>query len=126
MHPDKLNSIRSLPPEDRYGYLIRQLAEMEEVWLIADEGQQVSLGDGTGKILLPVWPAEAFAELYLTDDWKNYSITSMDVHDFMDWLDTLEAEGYAIAGFPVPGQQNVIIPAAEMKEHLLYELSQFE
>jgi hypothetical protein len=50
----------------------------------------------------------------------------MEVHDFINWLDRLEEDGYKIAGFPSTELKGVLVSADEMKNHLIYELQQFE
>ena len=126
MHPDKLRNIQNLSPQDRYGYFIRKVADFEEVWLIHDNGQYVTLGDKEEQIAIPVWPEKEFAEQVLTGDWKDYTAESKNVHDFVEWLDTLEEEGYKIAGFPGIDLKGVVVTADEMKNHLIYELQQYE
>jgi hypothetical protein len=126
MHPDKLKNIQNLSPQDRYGYLIRKVADTEEIWLIEDNGQSVALGDNNEQVIIPVWPEKEFAELMLTDDWHSYTLKSIDVHDFMDWLDKLEQNEIKVAGFPMADMNAVIVAAEEMKNHLLYELQQYE
>ena len=126
MHPDKQNNVLNLSPQDRYGYFIRKVADFEEVWLLNKNGQYVTLGDSKEQISIPVWPEKEFAELMLTDEWKDYTVERRDVHDFLDWLDTLEKEGYKIAGFPDISLKGVVVTADEMKNHLIYELQQYE
>jgi hypothetical protein len=126
MHPDKQNNILNLSPQDRYGYFIRKVADFEEVWLIQDNGQYVTLGDKEDQIAIPVWPEKEFAELMLADDWKGYNVEGKDVHEFVEWLDTLEGGGYKIAGFPGVDLKGVVVTADEMKNHLIYELQQYE
>lgn len=126
MHPEKQNNVLGLSSQDRYGYLIRKVADFEVVWLIHDNGQYVTVGDIEEQYAIPVWPEKEFAELMLTDDWKGYNVESKDVHDFVDWLDTLEQEGYKIAGFPNIDMKGVLVPAVEMKNHLIYELQKYE
>ena len=126
MHPDKQKNILKLSPQDRYRYFIPKVADFEEVWLVYDNGQYVTLGDKEDQIVLPVWPEKEFAELMLTDDWKDYTIKSMNVHEFVEWLDSLEEEGYKIAGFPDIDLKGVVVTADEMKNHLVYELQQYE
>src|SRR4029079_11785185 len=111
MHPDKQKNVLNLPPQDRYGYLIRNVADFEEVWLIHDNGQYVTLGDKDEQIAVPVWPEKEFAEIMLTDDWKQYSVKCMDVRRFIDWLDKLEEQHYTIAGFPSTDLNSVIVSA---------------
>ncbi len=126
MHPDKHKNIFNLSPQDRYGYFIRKVADFEEVWLIHEKGQYVTLGENEEQIAIPVWPEKEFAKLMLMDDWKGYTVESMNVHDFVEWLDTLEGEGYKIAGFPGIDLKGVVVTADEMKNHIIYELQQSE
>lgn len=126
MHPDKLKNIQLLSPQDRYGYLIRKVADTEEVWLIQYNGQYVTLGDNNEQVIIPVWPEKELAELLLTDDWKNCTLESIEVHDFIDWLDQLGQDKTKVAGFPMADLNAVVVDAEEMKNHLLYELHQYE
>ena len=126
LHPDKQKNILSLSPQERYGYFIRNVADFEEVWLIHDNGQYVTVGDKEEQIAIPVWPEKEFAELMLTDDWKGYAVQCLDVYDFIDRLESLEQEGYRIAGFPSTNLNGVVVSADEMKNHLIYELQQYE
>lgn len=126
MHPDKQKNIFNLSSQDRYRYCIRKIADCEEVWFIHENGQYVTVGDKVEQIAIPVWPEKGFAELMLTDDWNAYTVESMNVHDFIEWLDTLEEEGYKVAGFPDIYLKGVVVTADEIKNHLIYELQQYE
>lgn len=125
MHQDKINNVKQLSPQERYGYLIRKVADSEEVWLIHENGKYVTLGDSSEDVSIPVWPEKEFAELMLNDYWKDYSTECLDVHDFIDWLDDLEG-GIKIAGFPMDNLNAVVVTSDEMKNHLLYELQRYE
>lgn len=96
------------------------------MWLIQDNGQYVTLGDKEEQIAIPVWPEKEFAELMLTDDWEGYTVESMNVHDFVEWLDTSEEKGYKIAGFPDIDLKGVVVTGEEIKNHLIYEMQQYE
>ena len=126
MHPEKLRNVTALNPQDRYGYLIRTLADSEEVWLLQDGGRFSTVGDEDDRIAIPVWPEKAFAELLLSDDWADYTAQPMQVAAFIEWLDHLAEEGISIAGFPVEGQTTEMVSAQEMKQHLLFEMQQYE
>lgn len=126
MHSQQFNNIISLPPEERYGYLVRKAAEYEEVWLISDEGLYPTLGESEDRPLIPVWPEEEFARLFVVDEWSSYTVEPMEINDFLKWLDTIFAKGYGVAGFPIPGKPGVVVTASDLKNHILYELSQYE
>jgi hypothetical protein len=126
MHPDKLKNISSLTAIDRYGYFIRKVANFQQVWLIQGNSQYVTLGDHIEEVSIPVWPEKEFAELLLTGDWKDFVAQSIEVHEFIDWLDELHSENIKIAGFPLSDFNAIVVNAEEMKNHLLYELQQYE
>jgi hypothetical protein len=126
MHPDKIRNIFNLSSEDRYGYFIRKVADSEEVWLIKDGDSFPALGDNEEQVTIPVFPEQEFARFLLTGDWQTYSVKKMEVHDFIDWLDELEEQNIKIAGFPREDLKAVVVTADEMKNHLLYELQQYE
>lgn len=126
MHPDKLKNIFNLSSEDRYGYFVRKVADTEEVWVIKEGEEYVTLGDNEEHVTIPVFPEKEFAELLLTDDWSNCIIETLEVHVFMEWLDQLQQENVKIAAFPKDDFTAVVIDPEEMKNHLLYELQQYD
>jgi len=126
MHPGKISNIFSLSSEERYGYLLRTIAECEEIWVIRDKGKLVTLGDKDALVSIPVWPEKEFAEFFLADDWKGYAVESVEIYDFLEWLDGLQQDAIKIAGFPIPDVKCVVVQAGEMKSHLLEELQQYE
>ena len=122
MQEQKLKNIRELSAEDRYGYLIKQVSALQEVWLIHEDGKFVQMGDEEENVSIPVWPEKEFAEMMLVQDWKDYSVESMEVHEFMEWLQELEKENVDIAGFPLDELSTIVVSAEEMRNHLLHEL----
>ena len=73
-----------------------------------------------------MWPEKEFAEIFLTDDWKSFKVVEYKIQDFMEWLAELEKENVNLAGFPNAELNTVHVTATEMKNHLLFELSQYE
>jgi len=126
MHPDKILNIQNLSSEDRYGYFIRKVADSEVVWLIQNNDQYVTLGDKEEQIAIPVWPEKEFAEMMLRDEWATCTVDNIEVHEFIDWLDTLNEKSYKVVGFPSIDLKGVVVTADEMKNHLIHEIQQFE
>ncbi|WP_406685434.1 DUF2750 domain-containing protein [Seonamhaeicola sp. MEBiC1930] len=126
MNHQKINNIFALNSKERYGYLLRKVADFETIYLIADnEDKYVMIGSNDLSVI-PVWPEKEFAELFLIDDWKNYKIVEYDIHEFMDWLTDLEKENIELAGFPNSDFNTIHVSAVDMKNHILYELNQYE
>jgi hypothetical protein len=126
MNQQKINNIFALDSKERYGYLLRKVADFETIYLIVDnENKYVMIGSNDLSVI-PVWPEKEFAELFLADNWKEYKVVEYDIHDFMEWLTDLEKEKVDLAGFPNLDFNTVHISAEDMKNHLLFELSQYE
>lgn len=126
MNQQKINNIFALESKERYGYLLRKVADFEIIYLISDNEDKYVMIGSDGVSVLPVWPEKEFAELFLTDDWKSYKVVEYNIHDFMDWLVDLEKEKVDLAGFPNSEFNTVHVTAVDMKNHLLFELSQYE
>ena len=126
MNPNKLKSILNLSSEDRYGCFIRKVADTEDVWVIKEGDEFVTLGDNDEQVTIPVFTEKEFAELLLTDNWSNCTAETLEVHDYMEWLDKLQQENVKIAAFPNHDFNAVVVEPEEMKNHLLYELQQYE
>ena len=126
MNENKIKNVFALNSEERYGYLLRRVAGFETIYLIADKDDKYVMIGSDGVSVLPVWPEKEFAELFLTDDWKDYKVVEYSIYDFMDWLDDLEKEEIELAGFPNLQLNTVHVSATDMKNHLLFEISQYE
>lgn len=126
MNQQKINNIFALNPKERYGYLLRKVADFKTIYLIADNEEKYVMIGSNDFSVIPVWPEKEFAELFLTEDWKNYKVVEYDIHDFMEWLTDLEKENVELAGFPNSDFNTVHVSALDMKNHLFFELSQYE
>ena len=94
MNTKKLENVLKLDSKDRYGYLIRKVADFQTIFLICDSfGGLITIGDNSSKCI-PVWPEKEFAELFLTDDWSKYKVKSFDLDKFLIWLDKPTSEKY--------------------------------
>jgi hypothetical protein len=126
MNKNKIKNVFALDSTERYGYMLRKVADFETIYLIADnEDKYVMIGSNEVNVL-PVWPEKEFAELFLTDDWKDYKVVEYSIYDFMDFLVDLEKDKVELAGFPNLDFNTVRVSATDMKNHLLYEISQYE
>lgn len=121
-----MNNVFNLSSQERYGYLIRKTADFETIYLIVDDEEQYVMIGSNGNNFLPVWPEKEFAQLFLADDWVNCIIEEMSIYNFMEWLDDLSNDNIEIAGFPDLDLNTVCVSANEMKNHLEFELSQYE
>jgi len=126
MNQQKIDNIFALEPKERYGYLIRKIADFETIYLIADNEDKYVMIGSNGNNVLPVWPEKEFAELFLIDDWHEFKVVEYSVNEFMDFLDDLEKDEIKLAGFPNLDLHTIHVSAIDMKHHILYEISQYE
>ena len=126
MNQQKIDKIFELDSKERYGYLLRKVADFETIYLIADNEDKYVMLSSNDLNVIPVWPEKGFAKLFLTESWKNYNVVEYDIHDFIDWLTDLDKDNVGIAGFPNSDFNTVHVSAVDMKNHLLFELSQYE
>lgn len=126
MHPEKIKNVFNLPPEERYDYFIRKVADFEEVWLVKKEQNIIALVDESEREAISVFPEKGFAELLLQGEWEGFTVEKIDVYDFVDWLDQIKKEGKRIACFPKDDFIAFIVSAEEMKVDLLEEIKQYK
>jgi len=126
MHSKQLESVFKLESKERYGYLIRKVADFEQIFLIAyKKGDYVTCGTDGSKCI-PVWPELEFAKEFLNSDWKKFKVVSVELDDFLEWLDKLESESYLIGGFPNQELNSIVVTPFDMKNHLIHECQQYE
>ena len=126
MHKKQLENVFNLNSKERYGYLIRKIADFEQVFLISDKnGNYVTCGTDK-EIIIPIWPELEFAQELIETEWKNCNVKMVELTDFMNWMDKLEAENYLIGGFPNQKLNSIIVKPTEIKNHLLFECRQYE
>jgi hypothetical protein len=126
MNEQKLNNVFNLDAKERYGYLIKKVADFEQIFLIADgKGNYVTCGTDDLECI-PVWPEMAFAMQFLNSDWKDLSIVRIELNPFLEWLEKLESENIYIGGFPNTAFNAIVVKPIEMKNHLIFECQQYE
>ena len=104
---------------ERYAYLIQQIVESGMVWLLqASDGMFAMFEDPSGNEYIPVWPHEDSTMKYISDDWEDYTATSMNLKEFLSWLEELENDQIIIGAFPKDNMQVIPIQPIEMKSHL--------
>ena len=126
MHIKQLESVFKLESKERYGYLIRKVADFEQVFLIEDKkGNYVTCGNNN-EIIIPIWPELEFAQELIKKEWKKCVIKKVPLSDFINWMDKLETENYLIGGFPNLKLNSIVVKPIEIKNHLIFESQQYE
>jgi len=126
MHIKQLESVFKLESKERYGYLIRKVADFEQVFLVANKkGNYVTCGNGKEKII-PIWPELEFAQELIKIEWKKCVVKKVQLNDFIDWMDKLETDNYLVGGFPNQKLNSIVVKPVEIKNHLIFQCKQYE
>lgn len=79
------------------------------LWLLeAKPGLFAMLEDGNGNSYIPVWASEAEAKANISDDWETYTVTTMDIAEFITWTRELDGDDIGIA--VSTGDEGKILP----------------
>ncbi|MBQ4851527.1 DUF2750 domain-containing protein [Pseudoalteromonas sp. MMG012] len=115
----RMNSILSNDNTQRYKYLIKEVSSSELVWILTDEHGCVML-NSDDEDCVPIWPNEEFAILWATGDWQDCKPQSISLKKWhAKWTDGLAEDELAIAVFPIPDQDGLIVYPDEFDYELV-------
>lgn len=128
MHKSKIKNILSLSAIERYNYMIRKVADFEEIWFVSkskDVAQTLILNEGVESVA--IWPEKEFADLVIKEqNWEKCSAQSINIYEFLEWLDQFNIEKMKVAAFPLPNLDSIEVDPLEIKRDLIEECSQYE
>ena len=79
------------------------------LWLLeAKPGLFAMLEDGSGNSYIPVWATKEEAEANIGDDWENYTVSTMEIAEFITWTRELDGDDIGIA--VSTGDEGKILP----------------
>lgn len=100
MNPKEFESVLKQPPNIRYKYFIKKVADSEEVWGLYDGGWATA-DDGEGNMCIPFFPRKEFAQNCAVEEWSSYQPESIDLHEFIeDWLSGMKKDKVKASIFP--------------------------
>jgi hypothetical protein len=98
---------------------ITEVRENDMFWLLeAKPGLFAMVEDNDENSYIPVWSSEAEAVSNISDDWEEYSVTNMNVAEFLGWMNELHEDQIGIAISTGNGGQMLPMPALTMKQLL--------
>lgn len=119
MTSKQIDEILAKTPLKRYKYFMRTAVKEEQIWSLSnDEGWLLlDLASNQDKSAFAVFPHEEFAEIFHRQvGYEGFSAVPLDLYEFIEWLDGLEAEHIEVAVFPTPDLQSVVVRAAHLKD----------
>ena len=96
---------------------ILNVKESNTLWLLeAKPGLFAMVEDANENSYIPVWADEETAKNNISDDWEEYNVTSMNVDEFVGWMNELHEDNIGIAISSGDEGQMLPIPAKMMKQ----------
>ncbi|WP_158966719.1 DUF2750 domain-containing protein [Paraglaciecola sp. L3A3] len=108
------NTIAQYTPEQRLNYLVKEIIQHQQVWILTDQDGCVMLNT-EDEDCAPVWPSEAYAQAWATGEWADCEPKAIDLKTWhAKWTQGLEDDDVAIAVFPSEDQDGLVISAQEL------------
>lgn len=110
--------IEQLSAEERYDYALQRLVELKEVWSLRDAEGGVLMSTEDEECM-PIWPDEAFAKTWLTDDWAECEPFSISLDAWLQrWLPGMQTDEINVAVFPGADEDGLILRPKTLREAL--------
>jgi Protein of unknown function (DUF2750) len=127
MHQKEFDAVGFLPAPDRYGYLIKKVADWKTLWGLKGKAGWALSGTDEGQELVPVWPHERFAQACATGSWAEYEPHSIDLSDWLEnWTPRLLNDGRGVAVFVTSTSAGIAVSPNRLRTDLQDELSEYE
>jgi hypothetical protein len=104
-----LSTIEKYDGEQRYKYLLKTVVSNDLIWILTDDDGCVMLNTDD-EDCVPVWPHEALAKAWATDQWQGCKAQSITLHKWhADWTSGLMDDDLAIVVFPNRDNEGLVV-----------------
>ncbi|NQZ89963.1 MAG: DUF2750 domain-containing protein [Colwellia sp.] len=102
----------------RASYFLKEVVTNNEIWILKDEHGCVMLNT-EDEDCVPVWPNEAFAQAWATDEWKECQAEAISLSKwFSRWSHGLADDELALVVFPSQNEQGLVFYPEELEQEL--------
>jgi hypothetical protein len=109
-----LNEIAQFTSEQRLKYLVKEVLQQQQIWILTDQDGCVMLNT-EDEDCAPVWPSQEFAQAWATGEWADCEPKAIDLKTWHSrWTHGLEDDYVSIAVFPSEDQEGLVISPAEL------------
>lgn len=124
----EIHNVLALSPSQKYRYFVGKIADWQQVWSIGDGKNLVTTWDDNKCLSLPLWPAKAYVELYLTGEWSNLVPMPFTLDHLMTEIlpDMHEANIKVALAMQPDGEKTPIYDAIALLADLEEECQQYE
>lgn len=124
MNQKEFESVIKQPPNIRYEYFIKKVADYEEVWGLYNDGWATAKDDG-GNTLIPFFPKKEFAEYCAVNEWETFQAEPIDLDQFIeDWLIGMKKDRVSPSIFPT-NEDSVVVEIDVLLRDLNNELENY-
>ncbi|MDA8622141.1 DUF2750 domain-containing protein [Psychrosphaera sp.] len=118
LDPNRFVEIKSWNQDKRLKYLLMQILEQQQVWILTDEHGAVMLTTDD-EDCIPVWPHFEFAHEWATGDWNGFEPKAISLKDWQKkWSHGLEDDELLIVAFPIPDEDGIVLEPFELEDEL--------
>ena len=118
--PTEIETVMSLPADDRFEFFIDQVIETGVIWGLVKESWAIFFDDEQGYQLLPFWSDEAFAEANKVGEWEDYNLISFELDEFsLESANSLKEGNVDISIFKSPNDIGKVMSAIELQTLLI-------
>lgn len=113
------NNILKQNAEQRFHYLVNEVATEGLIWVLTDEYGCVMLNTDE-EDCLPIWPSQQFAQAWATDEWENCQAESIALDVWKKkWTTGLIDDDLLLVIFPNDEQEGYIFEPQEFEDAVL-------
>ena len=98
---EEINALISCPPDVRYQYAIKRIADTETMWTLSVDGQMFAVQKIGDNLLFPIWSSKEYTVAFGSAFMEEYSCIPISLEDFEEYIiDIICENGYLINVFP--------------------------
>ena len=122
----EIHAILGLPPDKRYEYAVKRIADFESLWVICDVQGFRTYEDDNNNIIFPLWPFRDFAFLCCTGAFKSCQPEELQLEDFLkEYIPDFKNQGYKLSILPLPSNIGAVIDIDLFQQDLKNELDKY-
>lgn len=120
LEPNVIQQLLQMDDEKRATYFVKEVVKNNQLWILTDEHGCVMLNT-EDEDCVPVWPNEAFAQAWATDEWRDCQPEAISLNKwFSRWSHGLMDDELAVVVFPSQQEQGLVY----FPDELEYDLKQ--
>lgn len=111
--------IISATPQKRIEITVDAIKNNQAIWILTDADGCVMLttDDEDG---IPVWPEEALAAMWATEEWEDCKPLKLSFDDWMKkWVPGMLSDSLVVMVCPLPGEEGEVMAPDDFAELLL-------